>query len=178
MRDLGNSPEEIAKLLEETRITEFRETHHDVNGLEVICRVAKGQNATAASTVFEQVSKDPSTKEVVIMLDEMYSNPKKQETVAWIYDTDYEFLNRDNIKRIVIGGLREKDHLLRLLLAGVPREKIFCTSDVNRIADIVSGENVDKIYILHDVNAVSKGHSVRDSIKEKLMKKGEAVNAH
>lgn len=178
MRDLGNSPEEISKLLKETRITNFRETHHEVNGVEIICRVAKGQNATAASTVFEQVSKDPSEKEVVIMLDEMYSNPKKQETVAWIYDTDYEFLNRDNIRRIVIGGLREKDHLLRLLLAGVPREKIVTTPDVNKIADIVSGEGVEKILILHDVNAVSKGHSVRDAIKEKFEAKGEKVNAH
>lgn len=177
MRDLGISPDEVAKLLKDTRLTEFRETHHEVNGIEVICRVAKGQNATAASTVFEQVSKDPGTKEVVIMLDEMYSNPKKQETVAWIYDTDYEFLNRDNIHRIVVGGLREKDHLLRLLLAGVPREKIFCTPDVNKVADIVSGENVEKIFILHDVNAVSMGHSVRDQIKEKMTKKGDKVNA-
>ena len=172
-----HATEEIAKLLKDTRLTEFRETHHEVNGVEVICRVAKGQNATAASTVFEQVSKDPSIKEVVIMLDEMYSDPKKQETVAWIYDTDYEFLNRDNIHRIVIGGLREKDHLLRLLLAGVPREKIFCTPDVNKVADIVSGKNVEKIFILHDVNAVSMGHSVRDQIKEKMTKKGDKVNA-
>ncbi len=147
-------------------------------GVEIICRVAKGQNATAASTVFEQVAKDPGTKEVVIMLDEMYSNPKRQETVAWIYDTDYEYLNCDSIKRIVVGGLREKDHILRLLLAGVPREKIFCTPDVNKIADTVSGEGVEKIYILHDVNSVSKGHSVRDEIKEKLATKGEKVNAY
>lgn len=178
LRDLGNTPEEIATLLRETRLTEFRETHHDVDGVEIISRVAKGQNATAASTVFEQVAKDPGTKEVVIMLDEMYSNPKRQETVAWIYDTDYEYLNCDSIKRIVVGGLREKDHILRLLLAGVPREKIFCTPDVNKIADTVSGEGVEKIYILHDVNSVSKGHSVRDEIKEKLATKGEKVNAY
>lgn len=178
MRDIGNSPEEIAGLLSDARLTEFRETHHEVNGLEIICRVAKGQNATAASTVFEQVANDPGEKEIVIMLDEMYANPKKQETVAWIYDTDYELLNRDDVHRIVVGGLREKDHLLRLLLAGVPREKIICVSDVDKIADVVSGEGVDKIYILHDVNSVFKGHSVRDAIKEKLTARGEKVNAH
>lgn len=178
MRDLGNSPEKIAGLLKDSRLSEFRETHHEEKGIEIICRVAKGQNATAVSTVFEQVAKDPSKKEILIMLDEVFENPKKQETVAWIFDTDYEFLNSDNISRIVVAGLREKDHHLRLLLAGVPQEKIFCTSDVEKAVDFVSGEGVDKIYVLHDVNSVSKGHAVRDKIREKLSHEEDKVNAN
>jgi hypothetical protein len=49
------------------------------------------------------------------------------ENVAWLYDCDFEFLNKENITRIVATGPRAKDYRLRLLLAGVPEETIRCT---------------------------------------------------
>lgn len=176
MRDLGNSPDEIAKLLEQARPSEFRETFNKVNGIEIICRAAKGQNATAVSTVFEQVAKDPSRKEIIFVLDELYDNPYKQETIAWIYDTDYEFLAGDkNLKGFVVVGPRRKDQKLRLLLAGVPENKIKCTPDLNEAAELISGEDVEKIYVLHDVNCVDAGHRVRDNVKKRIESKvGEA----
>lgn len=178
MRDIGVSKEETAKLLSETRLPEFRETQHVVNDIEVICRVAKGQNATAVSTVFEQVVKDKCKKEIIILLDEIFENPKKQETVAWIYDSDYEFLNDDNVAKIIVGGPRCKDHYLRLLLAGIPAEKLVCIKGVMETADYVSHEGVDKIFILHDVNSVSRGHNVRDAVIERISSKEVKVNAH
>lgn len=177
MRDLGNSPEEVAKLLSVTKLPEFRETAHSVDGVEVISRVAKGQNATSVSTIFEQVAKDESKKELIILLDEIFENPKKQETIAWIYDTDYEFLNNENIRKIIIGGPRCKDHYLRLLLAGLPKEKICCVKDIFETARLVNHEGLDKILILHDVNCVSRGHAVRDAVIEHIKAKGGKVNA-
>ncbi len=177
MRDLGNSPEEVSKLLSMTKLPEFRETAYSVDGVEVISRVAKGQNATSVSTIFEQVAKDESKKEIIILLDEIFENPKKQETIAWIYDTDYEFLNNENIRKIVIGGPRCKDHYLRLLLAGLPEEKICCVKDIFETAKLVNHEGVDKILVLHDVNCVSRGHAVRDAVIDCIKAKGGKVNA-
>ena len=45
-------------------------------------------------------------------------------------------------------------------------------------ADYVSCEGIDKIYILHDVNSVSRGHNVRDAVIERISKKEDKVNAH
>ena len=39
-------------------------------------------------------------------------------------------INDESIKQIIIGGVRCEDHLLRLLLAGVPREKIKYTKNI------------------------------------------------
>ena len=176
MRDIGNTPEEIASLLKETQLPQMRETKAETEHTEIICRAAKGQNATAVSTVFEQVAKDPDNKDVIIILDELYENPKKQETIAWIYDVDYEYLNRDNINKIIVAGPRNKDHKLRLLLAGVPEDKLYCTADISAIASNVS-EDAEKIYVLHDVNCISVGRVVRDAVKEYLVTKGGKVNA-
>ena len=139
------------------------------NGIELHTQICKGQNATAASTVFEQIGKDSSTKEVILLLDEVFENPHKTETSAWIYDTDYEFLNSEAIKRIIVGGDRYLDHRLRLLLAGIPQDKIVCMQDMLRTPEHLLLENDKAIYILHDVNSVSRGRAVRDAVKNRIV---------
>lgn len=56
-------------------------------------------------------------KEVIVMLDDL-TYKKTTEIVTWVYDADFEFLNDESIKRIVVGGVRMHDYHLRLLLAG------------------------------------------------------------
>ena len=41
------------------------------NGIEYLTYAAKSQNVSAASTVFEYMAKEPSIKEVVLLLDEV-----------------------------------------------------------------------------------------------------------
>lgn len=171
-RDRGVSPEAIAAALRKVSLPASRETHQQVGGIELITQMAKGQNATATSTVLECVARDAGEKEVVLMLDEVFDDPKKSETVAWIYDSDYEFLNNDHIRKIVVGGERYLDHRLRLRLAGVPAERIVCVRDPLETAQYVDPEGLDRIYVLHDVNSVTRGHRVRDAIRARILGEG------
>ena len=41
-----------------------------------------------------------------------------------MYDTDFEFLNHDDIVQLVCTGRAGRDYKLRLLLAGIPEERI------------------------------------------------------
>ena len=109
-------------------------------------------------------------------MDEVFDNPLKTETVAWIYDTDYEFLNRSSIRKIILGGARYLDHRLRLLLAGIPAEKLVCLREEGDTPAYVDLSGVEKIFILHDVNAVSRGRMIRDAVKARILeKRGELV---
>lgn len=171
-RDKGVSPEEIARCIAKVTLPASRETRQTVGGIELISQMAKGQNATAASTVFECVARDDGEKEVVLMLDEVFDDPKKSETVAWIYDSDYEFLNHPRIRRIVVGGERYLDHRLRLRLAGVPEERIVCVRDPLETAAYIDPQGLERIYVLHDVNSVTRGRLVRDAIKERILREG------
>ncbi len=168
-RDMGLSPEQLAEGLKKAKLPVSRESREIVGGIELITQVAKGQNPTAVSTVFENVVKDPSEKEIILMLDELFKDPNKTETVAWIYDTDYEYLNNEHIHKIVIGGERYLDHRLRLLLAGVPEEKLVYMRDVYETANHVDFDGISKIYVLHDVNSITRGKMVRDAVKERIL---------
>lgn len=168
-RDMGVSSEKLAENLKKVSLPVSRESRETVNGIELITQVAKGQNPTAVSTVFENVAKDPSEKEVILLLDEIFKDPNKTETIAWIYDTDYEFLNNDHIRKIVVGGERYLDHKLRLLLAGVPAEKIVCMRDFYDTPAHVDFAGISKIYVLHDVNSITRGRNVRNAVKQRII---------
>ncbi len=169
MRNLGVSPEKLAEDFRQVTVPASRETRQTVGGIELITQLAKGQNPTAASTVFEGISRDPHTKEIVLLLDEVFDNPHKSETVAWIFDSDYEFLGGDTVKKIVVGGERYLDHRVRLLLAGIPKEKIVCVRDPFETPKYVDCSGVERIYVLHDVNFISRGHQIRDEIAQKIL---------
>lgn len=167
-RDQGIGHAELARYFRAVHVPALRETRIRIRGVELVTQAAKGQNATAVSTVFRWVAQEPGQKEVVLLLDEVYDDPRKTETAAWIYDTDYEYLNHPGIRRIILGGARYLDHRLRLLLAGVPAEKLVCLPDPLDTADQVDFQGVDGIYILHDVNSVTRGKQVRDWIRERM----------
>lgn len=167
-RDMGLAPEKLAQDLARVKIPASRLTQQTVGGVELITQMAKGQNPAASSTVFETVSRDTSDMELVLLLDEVFDNPLKSETVAWIYDTDYEFLNRENIKRIVVGGERYLDHRVRLLLAGIPEDRIVCVRDPFETANYVDTQGIRKIYVLHDVNFITNSHKIRDAIADRI----------
>lgn len=174
LRQLDIPPERLAREFRQVRVPASRETRQLVGGIELITQLAKGQNPTAASTVFEGISRDPHTKEIVLLLDEVFDNPHKSETVAWLYDSDFEFLGGDTVKKIVVGGERYLDHRVRLLLAGIPQEKLLCLRDPFETAKYVDVSGVERIYVLHDVNFISRGHQVRDEIAQRILSRDSA----
>ncbi len=149
LREFGLSPDDIANSFEHMSIVKSRYTSMNKNGVEIITNMIKHQNPIACSIVFDYVRSAPGTKEVVVMLDDL-AYKKGSELVTWIYDADYEFLNDESIKRIVVCGVRKHDYHLRLLLAGVPEEKIRCTDYEPDAAFELELHGTDKVFILHD----------------------------
>lgn len=175
LRDIGEKPEDIATALESIKPPASREGSEVVCGVKVHRKLAKTHNPTAVSTVFENIKKDKSKKLLLMVLDEVFENPRKSETVAWFYDTDYEFLNDDSVTKIVLGGDRYLDHKLRMLLAGIPEEKIICLPkhlDVLKYADI---SDVETVYIVYDIYTSSEMRKVTAEITEKIKReRGES----
>ncbi len=86
--------------------------------------LAKEKNAFASSRVFDYISHTKGKKEIILMNCCQGDAIHWSENTCWMYDCDFEFLNDENIENIIICGPRVKDYRLRLLLAGVPEEKI------------------------------------------------------
>ena len=165
-RQMGYSPLQIAELLKGIKLPQIREEIHEVDGIRIIRRAMKGQNAYAASTVLEALKKSAGEKEVVLMLDEI-PDESGMETICWIWDTNFELLNDPKIRKIIIAGKRHLDHKVRLLYAGIDRNKMVDVEDDKDIYPHLI-KDVDKIFVLYDVMALSRSRIVTDRIIEIL----------
>lgn len=168
LREFGLSDVKVQELFENLKITESRYTKENINGIELISNMTKGQNSIATSCVFDYVSKEPGKKEIILMLDDVFDAKETVENITWIYDADFEFLKDDNIEKIIVGGVRAKDYYIRLLLAGIDKEKIICEREELDTYKHLSLKKENKIYVLFELYALDEAEKLKQKIREAI----------
>ncbi|MBQ1630918.1 MAG: hypothetical protein II099_05705, partial [Firmicutes bacterium] len=63
-----------------------------------------------------------------------------------------------------VGGHMYLNHKLRMLLAGIPQEKIAAVEDEADIPQNVDREGISKVYVLFETDCVTKAKNMRDAI--------------
>lgn len=173
LNELDIPMEKIKKYLETGKIVASRYTSNIYKGIEVSTIATKGLNAVGTSRVCDYVSTIKGDLELIFVIDDTFDNQNGSEATCWIYDVDFEFLNKDNIKRIIVGGVRNKDYKLRMLLAGIKEEKIVCVDDEQDTYKELILKDTDKVLILHEVYYVTGAKKIKDNIKKMIMNDGE-----
>ncbi len=168
LRELGKSPEDIDKALQRTKIVRSRFREESAGGKKVTMLMAKGLNAVACSRGFDHVSSEQGRKIVVLMYDDIFDEKESSENIAWIYDADYEFLNSDDIVQIIPCGVRALDGKLRLLIAGVPEDKITTLRRESDVAGAIRYDDADRIFLLYDVYRYEIALKVLDEVMAKI----------
>ena len=175
LSELGLEVSQIQKSFEKIKVVESRYYSENVHGKELVISLAKGQNPIACSRICDFIRHETGTKAVVCMMDDCYDAKESSENIAWIFDIDFEFLNDASVKQIVLTGVRNADYHLRLLMAGIPEEKIVLCDKEEDAASYVDYAAVDKIYILHDIYSVQHENAkkVYQDLKNRLEERGE-----
>lgn len=169
LRTFGLTHEQIKKSFEKIEVVKSRFEIIEVNNKKIIGLMAKGQNPVACSHACNIIRDNPATKNVIMLLDDLFDAKYSTENTAWIYDVDFEFLNCDTVKRIIVGGVRAEDYLLRLMVAGIPKEKIFCCEHEEDTAELID-VNCEASYIIFDMYNEHLRRITENNIKEKLKK--------
>lgn len=164
LKQMGFNAEKINNSLKEQKIVETRYAEEMVKDIKVVTHLAKGMNPIACSRVFDYIRKEPGNKAVVLILDDLHDAQDSSENITWHYDTDFEFLNDDSIKQIIVTGVRHLDTYVRLQMAGIPKEKIIHMRDEVEATSHMKMENIDTVYILHDIYTIH----LRDAVKEEV----------
>ena len=135
--------------------------------------LAKEKNAFATTRVFDYISGLDGDKEIILMNSCQGDMKHWSENTCWLYDCDFEFLNRDNIKNIILCGPRRFDHKLRLLLAGVPEEKLSFAEKETDAPDKLRLFANDQIYVLYGTDSIALGKKVADQVRTLLIAKNK-----
>ena len=151
LRQLGYSHEKIRGYMDKSAILSTRYRRYQIGDFRVISHLSKGLNAFATSRTFQYIADCPGRKELFLMINDQSCEKNWSENVCWLYDTDFELLARDDVTQIVCTGKRGIDYKLRLLLAGVPEDRIFYEEDDLKALELMHFTPGDDIYLLHDV---------------------------
>ncbi len=177
LRELGLSAEQIERSLQKQQIVKSRFDQFEENGKTVTMLLAKGQNPIACSRAFDFIRRTEGNKAVILLIEDFFDAKHSTENIAWLYDADFEFLNDDSVKQIIVAGVRAADFRVRLLLAGIPDERILTMREEAATADAVNLEAIDNTFVLFDVYTVSFAETVRDRLKARLDNTDEEVQA-
>ena len=168
MGELGYSPERIEELLEKVEIVGSRFGVEELDGYKIIRQMSKDRNALGSSRAFDYVSGLPGDKELILMMNNLSDAEVWSENVCWLYDCDFEFLNRDNIRNIIVTGPRARDYYLRLKMAGIDDSRISFVHDEldsPRALRLYEGES---IYVLYGTDSIELAEKVADGVKRKI----------
>ncbi len=104
------------------------------------------------------------------MVDDIYDRKDSSEIMTWIYDADFEFLNQPNITNIVVVGVRRQDYKMRLLMAGVPEDRIRIVEKEDEVCGQLNFDT-EKIFVLYELYLVDEAMVLRDQICDTLKEK-------
>ena len=164
LRELGMSHEEIGGYMERVGIVSTRYQVEQVGDVRLVMQMAKEKNALACSRAFDYVSSQQGEKELFLMMNCLGDVTHWSENVSWLYDCDFEFLNKDDITHIVATGARAKDYRLRLLLAGVPDEKIDCIRDEFEATEHLRFTPGQSVYMFYGTDSLALAFRVREKV--------------
>ena len=170
LRQLGYSHETIARHMASAQILATRLSEEKIGDVTVVVQMAKEKNALANSRNFDYIRKTPGKKEIFLMMNCLNLLKDWSENPSWMYDADFEFLNQDDITMIVCAGSRCLDYKMRLLLAGVPEERIRVEKDEFKALKFLPCTAGDRIYILHGVDSVARSFQVKEALRRMLTK--------
>ena len=163
LRAFGMKKAAIQNAMEKIHVVGSRFRSDKVRGINIISTMTKGWIAPSCSVAFDFVSQQPGQKEVIIMIEDTDDNIYSSENLCYIYDTDFEFFNKPDVENVIVAGIRAKDYYLRMLLAGIPREKLHCVmtiEDINKHLIVRKGLDIHIIYDLHQMEAF---HKIREN---------------
>ncbi len=171
LRQLGFSHETIARRIASVRVPSSRLSTEHIGGVSIIMQMSKDKNALACSRNFDYIRSKPGRKELLVMMNCMGVAKSWSENPSWMYDTDFEFLNNDDVVCLVCAGPRAYDYRLRLLLAGIPEEKIRLAEDEFAAPELLPLEKGDDVYILYGVDGMPLAQRVRARLEAMLRKR-------
>ena len=167
LRTFGLTEEQLAASFKKINVVRSRYDVIQEKGRTLKCIMAKGQNPVACTHSLNIARNTPDTA-VILLWDDYYDRKETSENTAWYYDVDFEFLVNDNIRQIIVAGKRAGDLLLRLLVAGIPEEKISTTEhevDADKLLDLNISKN---IYIFFDMYVDQYKEILKEKIKEMM----------
>lgn len=144
---IGVPEENIRKTLNDYIIKNDRVQTFELAGKQAMLLTSKHENSISYDQSLQYIVKENKPCTVVVIVDAVSRKYFTSET-SWLWDIDFELLNADCIKTIVLSGKYVNDLSIRLKYANVNKKKIIATPDLDEMMKIVKDTKNENIYVV------------------------------
>ena len=169
--ELGMRMVDIKTALSKQTIVKTRYDSVKIGSINITTLLCKNKNAYATSRVFEYINEQPGDKEILLLNNTLEDAKTWSENTCWHFDCDFELLSDDRVKRVVVFGDRAWDLRFRMMLAGVPEERIVCVNDYKDAPAALQYFENDNIFILYGTDPMKVGSEATEIAVELAQEK-------
>ncbi len=175
--EMGFDIDELSKKLENVNIIVSRLFDDEYKGIRISLMLAKGRNPIATSRNLDYIRRQKGRHALILINTSTGKfadkpsdsfNNKITENTNWLYENDYEYLQDPSFVQIIAGGKRYLDQMLRVLFAGVDRDKITVFRNPYDCYKAVKLEEIDNIFILHQLYNPAFAQSLKESLIKRI----------
>lgn len=131
---------------ENGRMEEFHIGNH-----HVLLNLAK--NPAGFNQNISAVMEDTEDKDIIIVIND---NAQDGRDISWLWDVDFEELDRAHVKHITVSGLRAYDMELRLKYSDIPCEAV---PDPKAAIAMELDKDMNNLYVLVNYTALYSTHN-------------------
>ena len=129
-------------ILKNDRVQSFKIGEH--NGMLL---TSKHENSIAYNQSISYVVNENKPCTVVVIVDQISRKYFTSET-SWIWDIDFEKLNVDCVKKVILAGKYVHDLIARFNYSDCDMSKVLCTSDLDEMMNITREQAKGDIYLV------------------------------
>ena len=160
---IGIKDEDIMKVLNNDFSESNAENIFVVNNRRIEMIDSKPENALSYEQTIDYINEQKGTKTVVIGFDNV-SRRYALNDLSWMYDIDFDKLNKKDIDKIYCIGRFRYDVALRLKYAGIPDNKVIIVDNYKKVlSNMVYNHSTGNIYTVIFLDMMA---SVRKALSE------------
>jgi UDP-N-acetylmuramyl tripeptide synthase len=173
LRQLGYPLDRIRDAVDKIGITKSRFDEKVIGGITFRMMLCKDRNAYAVSRVFEYIESQPGDKEILFYCNNFEDAHNWSENTCWLYDCDFELIAEDRVKKIITCGDRGMDYKLRMMIAGIPEDRIVYSPDAVEGVGSLELNDGETLYLLYGTDSLSPAPAVKKKVIEVLSEREE-----
>lgn len=148
-REFGLSDEEVAESFAENKRIFGRQELINYHNKEIDLILVK--NPVGLDEVLHMLNTEKDDYSLITLLN---ANHADGIDTSWIWDADYEGLDKSKIKKVLVGGERWRDMGFRLEVAGFDPGLMTTVANNDEVIDAFSNLPTKKVYILSTYTAM------------------------
>ena len=129
----GADRETMAKVINNYVLKNGRMVQFTLGGHRGTLLTSKHENSVAYDTNLGYIARTEEPCRVLIIVDAISRKYFTGET-SWLWDIDFDLLNRDHVEKVILCGKYVNDLALRFDYTGIPPERIVCYDAVAQAA--------------------------------------------